>query len=84
MTEPFHYTPLKEVIAGYEKDPEKKRLLDIERAKTTSWMQDFIDVQPIELDMVEFIRALPVTVKPLRYQLANDIDESQEQEDGSN
>jgi len=31
MSKPFHYKPLSEVIAEYEKDPEKKKLLDAER-----------------------------------------------------
>jgi len=70
MNEPFHYRPLSEVIAEYEKDPVKKKLLDIERAKR---LDIFLSYSGSQINVTDFC---------LKKQLASDIADSQEQEDG--
>lgn len=94
MTNPFHYKPLSEVIAEYEKDPEKKKLLDAEREKAAAWMSSLAEVQPIEFDIYNFlapvVKDMQIVNMPLleqvlenqmRYQLAQDIDDAVEQDD---
>jgi len=81
MSKPFHYKPLSEVIAEYEKDPEKKKFLDAEREKAAAWMSSLAEIQPIEFDLARFIKSIPTDVRALRHQLAQDIDEAIEQDD---
>lgn len=85
MSKPFHYKPLSEVIAEYEKDPEKKKLLDAEREKR---LAEFLSYSGTEINVKEYLidcsnpyLAALCASHIRKKQLAQDIDEAGAQDE---